>query len=248
MTPRQNLLIDALDGLGRCDNAGDRWACGARLLQDRGSDWLTAGTAARSTGAALAIRSTTPLGLMRDYMAKRLHQHDPWMQICAQGPDPDHLDVVAELATPTRPDKAQLSRLFHDHDLRHAVLLPCYSGPRSGGMVLYTRDRATADQWQTPGGLAETRLLVAVFASLYRPDSDGQAGPGRYSARNLLTPREGEVLCWAFTGLRTGRIAERMGLSEVTVNKHLASVRRKLGAQTREQALAIAIRDGLIQV
>jgi DNA-binding CsgD family transcriptional regulator len=32
------------------------------------------------------------------------------------------------------------------------------------------------------------------------------------------------------------------------VSKHLASIRRKLGAKTREQAVAIAMLDGLVAV
>ncbi len=86
----QTQLIDTLDALGHCASDDDRWACGVRLLQDCGSDWITAGTAARGTGSALAIRSTTPDALMRDYMDQRLYLHDPWMQLCAASSDPDH--------------------------------------------------------------------------------------------------------------------------------------------------------------
>lgn len=248
MTELQTLLIDALDALRHATSVAERWECGARLLQDSGSDWVTAGTAARATGDTIAIRSSTPKALMQDYMDQRLFLHDPWMQICARSNGLDHLDVQAELQTPTRPDKARVSRLFADHGVRRAVLVPCYGGSRSGGIVLYARSTGAAEALDHPDGLARARLLVAVFAAEYRPEADRSASPQLYSAHNALTRRECEVLCWAYTGLRTSGIADRMGLRDVTVTKHLLSIRRKLRARTREQALAIAVRDGLIQV
>ncbi len=248
MTALQTQLIDALDALGHCTSDDDRWACGVRLLQDCGSEWITAGTAARGTGSALAIRSTTPDALMCDYMEQRLYLHDPWMQICATSNEPDHLDTAKEVHTPSRPDKARMSRLFADHGVARAVLVPCYGGGRSGGIVLYARNPAAAKEFAQPESLARARLLIAIFAAQYRPDNDRSQSADRYAAHNALTPRECEVLRWAYSGLRTSRIADRMGLQDVTVTKHLLSVRRKLKARTREQALAIAVRDGLIEV
>jgi DNA-binding CsgD family transcriptional regulator len=61
-----------------------------------------------------------------------------------------------------------------------------------------------------------------------------------------LSPRERECLLWLSQGLRNDRIAERMGISNPTVELHLANARRKLKAATREQALARAISLGLV--
>ncbi|MEL6127260.1 MAG: LuxR C-terminal-related transcriptional regulator [Pseudomonadota bacterium] len=61
-----------------------------------------------------------------------------------------------------------------------------------------------------------------------------------------LTGRERDVLQWLAEGHRVDRIAERMGISNRTVEVHLASARRRVGAKTREQALAIAINSGLL--
>ena len=56
-----------------------------------------------------------------------------------------------------------------------------------------------------------------------------------------LTAREREVLLWLGRGERTDQIAYRLGLQPVTVSLHLRTARSKLGARTREQALALAI-------
>ncbi|MEM7210949.1 MAG: LuxR C-terminal-related transcriptional regulator [Pseudomonadota bacterium] len=63
-----------------------------------------------------------------------------------------------------------------------------------------------------------------------------------------LAPREREVLQWLAQGLKTTRIAERMNISDRTVEFHLKNARSRLGASTREQALAKALTLGLIDV
>jgi DNA-binding CsgD family transcriptional regulator len=64
--------------------------------------------------------------------------------------------------------------------------------------------------------------------------------------QETLTARERECLLWLSRGLRNDDIAEKLSLSRSTVEFHLVNVRRKLNASTREQALAIAVHDGLI--
>ena len=128
----QALLIDALDRLHQCPTQEARWACGVGLLRDCGSDWMTAGTASRHAQTALAIRSTTPESLMGDYVAERIYLDDPWMQLCANTSAPDHLEVDAETGPTGRPEKTRMSRLFSDHGIKRAVLVPCYGGDRPG--------------------------------------------------------------------------------------------------------------------
>ena len=61
-----------------------------------------------------------------------------------------------------------------------------------------------------------------------------------------LSPRECDVLLWLAKGLRSQRIAERLGIARVTVDMHMSNARKKLKATTREHALAKAIQKGLI--
>jgi DNA-binding NarL/FixJ family response regulator len=55
------------------------------------------------------------------------------------------------------------------------------------------------------------------------------------------------VLGLVADGLRNGQIAERLFLSERTVGHHVSAILRKLGAATRGQAAAEALRMGLIR-
>jgi anti-anti-sigma factor len=63
-----------------------------------------------------------------------------------------------------------------------------------------------------------------------------------------LTPRERRVLFEFARGRTTEEAAAAIGLSPHTVRSHLKSAVRKLGADTRTQAVAIAITQGAIQV
>jgi two-component system response regulator DegU len=61
-----------------------------------------------------------------------------------------------------------------------------------------------------------------------------------------LTPKEQDVLERLAEGLSTKDIARVLGVSEETVKTHLAHIYQKLGVGDRVQAVALAIRRGLV--
>ncbi|MBC8506032.1 MAG: response regulator transcription factor [Anaerolineales bacterium] len=61
-----------------------------------------------------------------------------------------------------------------------------------------------------------------------------------------LSPREVEVLALLGDGLPNRAIAERLFVSENTVKYHVRNILQKLGAQNRTEAVAHAMRMGLI--
>ena len=63
-----------------------------------------------------------------------------------------------------------------------------------------------------------------------------------------LTPREREVLQALAEGFSDKEIAERLYVGIGTVRTHITSILRKLGVRSRLQALAFAMRHGLITV
>jgi len=60
-----------------------------------------------------------------------------------------------------------------------------------------------------------------------------------------LTPREREVLQLVTQGARTREIAAKLYLSPLTVRNHVHRILQKLGARSRAEAVALAIRHGL---
>lgn len=71
-------------------------------------------------------------------------------------------------------------------------------------------------------------------------------GTASQQKEQALTKRELEVLRLLFEGLTARQIAKRLGLSERTVNTHVANVYRKLGASNRIEAIRIAMRMGML--
>jgi DNA-binding CsgD family transcriptional regulator len=61
-----------------------------------------------------------------------------------------------------------------------------------------------------------------------------------------LTRREREVLRLLVVRYTDQEIAESLFLSYRTVTTHVASIRRKLGAKNRRDAVAVAARHGLV--
>jgi DNA-binding CsgD family transcriptional regulator len=74
-------------------------------------------------------------------------------------------------------------------------------------------------------------------------------GPRRATRANPagLTARELEVLNLVAGGLRNSEIADRLFVSQRTVDHHVSAILRKLGARSRAEASAEAVRLGLAQ-
>lgn len=84
-------------------------------------------------------------------------------------------------------------------------------------------------------GMGETMWLLSV--------SRGGEAQGSRLASAALTPRETEVLSWIAKGKTNRDVAEILGMSPRTVNKHLEHVYEKLGVETRAAAAALASRE-----
>ena len=63
-----------------------------------------------------------------------------------------------------------------------------------------------------------------------------------------LTHREMEVLELIRDGNKNKQIADRLGISESTVNFHIKNIVDKLMANDRTHAVTIAVRRGLLRI
>jgi LuxR family quorum sensing-dependent transcriptional regulator len=66
------------------------------------------------------------------------------------------------------------------------------------------------------------------------------------SGAHLLTTREREVLAWLAVGRSTPAVAERLGVTDNTVETHFRSAARKMKVRGRTHAVIEAIRRGEI--
>ncbi|HLA81955.1 MAG TPA: response regulator transcription factor [Thermoleophilia bacterium] len=76
----------------------------------------------------------------------------------------------------------------------------------------------------------------------------GREGPDSRVAHELLSPRELEVLTLAAQGLRNRDIAQKLFLSDRTVQAHLSHIFLKLGLGSRTEAIIYGLRHGWFHV
>ena len=90
---------------------------------------------------------------------------------------------------------------------------------------------------------ARLRRLITTRSSA--PRSEAAPSEDRFS---MLTSREREVLSLLAKGLNQEDIARELDISPATVGTHIQRVLGKLGIHSRTQAVALAYREGLVQL
>ena len=68
------------------------------------------------------------------------------------------------------------------------------------------------------------------------------------AAGTSLTAREREVLTWVAQGKSAREIAKILRITKRTVDEHVRSAVRKLGALNRTHGVAVALRGGAIKI
>lgn len=81
------------------------------------------------------------------------------------------------------------------------------------------------------------RRVQALEDDLSLSPSRGGRGP----AHGALSAREREILAGLCEGLSNQRVADRLGISPLTVKNHVQTILRKLGVANRTQAVASAL-------
>lgn len=91
-------------------------------------------------------------------------------------------------------------------------------------------------------------VIREVHAGRKRIPADVAAQLAEHLGEELLTEREVEVLERVARGNRNKDIGDQLLISEETVKVHMKHIMEKLGANDRTQAVAIAVRRGIIQI
>lgn len=64
----------------------------------------------------------------------------------------------------------------------------------------------------------------------------------------VLTAREREVLGWVAQGKSAWEIGEILNITKRTVDEHVQTAVRKLGAVNRTHAVALAVRNQIVEI
>jgi LuxR family quorum-sensing transcriptional regulator LasR len=130
--------------------------------------------------------------------------------------------------------------------LRAGISVPAHGPEGTYGQMCLSHDTEpdAAFQQHILGLLPEILLLRDVVSQ----SAKRFAFPLNQEKARKLTTREEECLRWAAAGKSSKSIAQVLGCAEPTVNFHLTNARKKLGAPTRQAAIAAAIQSGLILI
>ena len=151
-------------------------------------------------------------------------------------PDGDGVDLIGPLlAVSPAPQVVMLTASTSDHILISAIEAGAagfIDKSRDLGDVISAVRSAAAGE-----SLVSPQLLARLLPRLRRQQID---------PADTITDREREVLAALAEGLTNAQIAKRLTVSVHTVRNHIVNLSAKLGAHSKLEVLAIAVRKGLV--
>jgi LuxR family transcriptional regulator, quorum-sensing system regulator BjaR1 len=186
----------------------------------------------------IVIAHSIPAELFEVYVKRRYADVDPCMRHLKRTTEPFRwLDVA--YTSEHQPKARELAELVTDFGLSQALFVPIPSPTGTFGNVWMAGPK--------PELTARTKPALHLIA-LYAFDRMHRiVGSLPYDGPQL-TPREREVLLWTACGKSAWEIGEILGIAKRTVDDHAQSAFHKLGAANRTQAVAIAVRERLINI
>ncbi len=128
-------------------------------------------------------------------------------------------------------------------DTRIVVLTGISAPGLVGGLVdsgidgLFSKGDSNDELYaRLPGILRGQRHIAASFVEILRDRPE----------QEVLTGRERQILNMILAGRSNKEMADSLGISPKTVDKHRTSMMRKLDVHSVPQLMAVALRDGLI--
>jgi len=245
-----NMTTDILDRFRATDAPDQRWIIANQIAAEMGGTALLAAEFKDAGTDPLWIMSTMDDGWMSDYMAEELYEIDPFITHLNTSLDP----IFWQAGSRVPGDKGKTGMdVFYDglsEKYQSTIGSPFLSGTTGNRKILtFASDHdlnglgiGDAAEPERQQKMKILLSLIAAHVGVAVPSSGNLYTPDTVQ----LSPREIEILQLLAQGLMNARIAEKLGIAEITVRKHTISARLKLGASTREQALSIAILNDLI--
>ncbi len=242
-----NKLIDLLDRLD--ERSGAAYTTTKNFFQNLGFSYVNIGIASTSDGSALGMFTNMREAWLSHYVDAGYHTCDVMLEYAMSSTTNRLCDPRSNLDLPSR-DKARSDRMLaevQEEGLVSSLILPRHSAV-SDHMIGYNlcSDLSSPEMRRLYSASRDSILLgAALTQNALLADVEATACDANWFPATCdharLSPRETEVIKWLTEGYRNDRIADKLKISNATVNFHITSAKRKLGAKTREQAVAIAV-------
>jgi LuxR family transcriptional regulator, quorum-sensing system regulator BjaR1 len=232
--------FEFIQRLNRLTTIGDVMAATERMLARYGFEHFSFSGVPDNSGSlpGIVLAHRIPAELFKVYVERRYADVDPCMRHLRRTTEPFRWADVRYNAE-REPRTAELMALVRDFGLSKGFFVPIPSPAGTIGNVWMAGSRLEL----TP----RTRPALHLVA-LYAFDRVNRLVGPLSAPRPLLTAREQEVLQWTASGKSAWEIGAILGITKRTVDDHAQSAFRKLGAANRTQAVAIAVRERLINI
>ena len=217
-----------LDALAADTSPDQLWQLAVTYLDDIGFDRVIHLSTDGKQGPP-SVNTNMPLEFVSTYQSEGFASDDPFLLYCLPS------TVSIETGVDHMDDYDYLTGRARD-----LIALAGESGFRAGFSLTTRRAGLTGVEGWNVGSSLGHREVAAIRKHRGQEISLAlMALRGRLSdALQCLTTRETQAMRLLIEGHRTREIAARLGIREVTVEFHLGNVKRKLGAPTREAAVA----------
>jgi DNA-binding CsgD family transcriptional regulator len=132
----------------------------------------------------------------------------------------------------------EVTQIFSGFGIQRGACFPVHDRLGNRGAVCFGGTGKAFDQQQ---------MMELHYLSVHVYEQLAQIRSFDVKTTDVLTEREVDCLNWTAAGKTSAEIAEILGLSEHTVNHYLNRTARKLDTVNRTQAVAKALRSGIIK-
>lgn len=187
--------------------------------------------------------SNYPDDWFRMYFDEEMQKHDPVVKYCFENTTPIRWDKLVGMEQYFDEVGVEIMRRAGEFGLVNGLSIPLKAP--SGEVAIFSLATNNAEK------IEERLLEVLPYAQLFGTrifDIHSRLRQPMTEAKAYrLTARELECLFWACEGKTTWEISKIVDVTERTIIFHLASATKKLGATSRQHAVAKAIICGLIK-
>ena len=198
--------------------------------------------------SCIYIFTTMPMTWVARYDQMAYVEVDPRVSDCWDRTVP----LVWDQAT-TRGRSVAVDAFLDDamkHGIASGACLPLHDEVGMRIIIVFNASTPILDdarRRQIASQLGEMVVFGNFFHEIFMKAVVAKGLPPR-TARMPLSQRERECLTFAAQGLTSESISKKLGIAARTVQFHFDSIRSKLVAANRQEAIAIAIKDGQIVV
>ncbi len=241
--------ISLIEQFSKPDEDDCHWLNAVKIAEEIGYSFVTIAAVSKYTEALLWARTTMSPKWAEIYIRKGYIAFDP--MIAHMKRSNEHIVFDSHAPLPEGVDNPQFLEFIEDcKNTGYGYFrgIP-FNWPTQIVYRIVTFGLMTGESGlETPEMVEKANILAEMISTRIGAPSESIREGVMWPQKAMLSEREQALLECLAKGYKNDRIAERFGLAEVTVRKHLLSAREKLGASTREQALAIALQDGLLNL